>query len=164
MLDSTDTSDTETTHYLLFRVGSEHYCVLLNRVYEIRRWRGATRVPNAPPDIRGVIKVRGNVVPIVDLRHRFDLPAIELDNTNIVLLLEVQDAQRTRLVGLLIDEVLRDEALPDRAAADPASWHGAPAADYIRSVLTSNEGQELLLLDTTKLLHDALSFAVAQSA
>lgn len=92
---------TETRQFVSFEIGSEVYGVDIMAVQEIKAWIGATRLPNAPPHMRGVINLRGVVVPIFDLRARFGLGATEATPKHVVILVSVG----ARIVGMLVDAV-----------------------------------------------------------
>ncbi len=108
---TTDTGPAEagqsTDQYLTFMLGQEEYGVDILRVQEIKGWERATEIPNTPDYIRGVMNLRGTVVPIVDLRRRFDLESADYTNTTVVIVLKVEgegDGQ-TRTMGFVVDAV-----------------------------------------------------------
>lgn len=97
----------EPGQYLTFRVGDEEYGAPILRVREILRFTGVTRVPTAPPAIRGVISLRGSVVPVVDLRLKLGLPPTSTTPRTCIVVAE-GDVDGERLaVGLLADAVNR---------------------------------------------------------
>jgi len=87
--------------YLTFKVLDEEYGVDVMKVQEIIRYREPTTMPNAPEVIKGVINFRGEVIPIVDLRTKFNLEAGEYDKFTVVIALEVKN----KIVGVIVDEV-----------------------------------------------------------
>ena len=84
-----------------FRVGGQDFCVDIMAVREIRGWTQATPLPQAPSYVRGVINLRGAVLPIVDLSARLGLGATQPDVRNVIIVVRIG----TRLVGLLVDAV-----------------------------------------------------------
>lgn len=88
--------------YLVFRLGSEEYGIDILKVQEIRGCDRLTRIPNAPNFITGVTNLRGVIVPIVDLRVRFDLPDPSQDDSTVVIVLNLND----RVVGIVVDGVV----------------------------------------------------------
>lgn len=104
-LDSSDSTD----QYLTFMLAGEEYGVEILSVQEIRGWDTATKIPNMPPYVRGVINLRGNIVPIVDLRERFRLDTIEYTRTTVVIVLRVGEADGNGdadiAMGLIVDAV-----------------------------------------------------------
>ncbi|MGM0369206.1 MAG: chemotaxis protein CheW [Bacillota bacterium] len=87
--------------YLTFKVLDEEYGVDVMKVQEIIRYREPTTMPNAPEVIKGVINFRGEVIPIVDLRTKFNLEIGEYDKFTVVIALEVKN----KIVGVIVDEV-----------------------------------------------------------
>lgn len=92
--------------YLTFFVDEEEYGVSILSVQEIRGWEMATVIPNSPAYIRGVINLRGTVVPIVDLRNRFGMPEVEYGPTTVVIVLKVTtNDRRQKVMGIVVDAV-----------------------------------------------------------
>jgi purine-binding chemotaxis protein CheW len=90
---------------LTFAIGSEAFAVDILRVQEIRGWTEPTRIPHAPAYLKGVVNLRGTVVPIIDLRSRFGLPELETTKTTVVIVLHVGGGQKTKRVGIVVDAV-----------------------------------------------------------
>jgi len=94
-----------TEQYLTFIMANEEYGVDILAVQEIRGWESATPVPNSPSYIRGVINLRGTIVPIMDLRQRFGLPEAEYGNETVVVVLKVFTSSGSRTMGIIVDAV-----------------------------------------------------------
>jgi purine-binding chemotaxis protein CheW len=106
--------------YLVFRLGDEQYGIEILKVQEIRGCDRVTRIPNALDFITGVTNLRGVIVPIVDLRVRFQLPVVENDENTVVIVLNLND----RVVGIVVDgvvDVLSLEADQVKPTPDVAS-------------------------------------------
>ncbi len=86
---------------LTFSLAREFYGLDLQRVREIRTFGGVTRIPNAPPSVEGVMNLRGEIVPIVNVRTRLGLPAVKRDRITVVVIVEAGP----RLAGLVVDAV-----------------------------------------------------------
>ena len=86
---------------ITFRVGAQDFCVHAVNVKEIRGWTPATLLPDSPAYVRGVVNLRGAVLPIIDLAVRLDLPETELTPRHVVIVVWIG----RRLVGLLVDAV-----------------------------------------------------------
>lgn len=95
-------ADAIAQEYLVFRLGHEEYGIDILKVQEIRGCDRLTRIPNAPNFITGVTNLRGVIVPIVDLRVRFDLPDPSHDDNTVVIVLNLND----RVVGIVVDGVV----------------------------------------------------------
>ena len=93
--------DSTMSQFVAFTIGEQNYCVDIMSVREIRAWTGATPLPNTADYVRGVINLRGSIVPIVDLRIRFGLGETEPTKSHVVVIVAIKD----RLNGLLVDSV-----------------------------------------------------------
>ncbi len=91
----------DTHQYLTFRLGQESYGIEILRVQEIKGYSAITPIPNTPPHIKGVMNLRGTVVPVMDLRVRFGLAEGVLDRFTVVIVVTAG----TRIVGLVVDAV-----------------------------------------------------------
>lgn len=100
---STKIEDTELTagEYLTFILGGEEYGIEILKVQEIRRYEAVTKIANTPDFIKGVINLRGSIVPIVDLRMRFNLNLVEYNEFTIVIILSFSK----RTIGIVVDGV-----------------------------------------------------------
>jgi len=137
--------------YLTFIMAGEEYGVDILCVQEIRGWESATPLPNAPPHIKGVINLRGTIVPIVDLRQCFGLEGIEYTAVTVVIVLKVRTDEGDRIMGIVVDAVSDVYSLEDkdlRAAPDLGS---AVNTDFIRG-LVNVQDKMVILLDIDKLL------------
>lgn len=90
--------------FLTFIIGSEEYAVEILRVQEIRGWERPSPLPNVPSFVKGVVDLRGMVVPIIDLREKFRL-ASSYNDTTVVIVVHVFTDQGERVVGLVVDAV-----------------------------------------------------------
>ena len=91
----------ESKEYLTFMLGEEQYGLAIIQVKEIRGYEPVTKIANAPDFIKGVINLRGDIVPIVDLRVKFKVSEATYNEFTIVIMLNVQD----RIVGIVVDSV-----------------------------------------------------------
>lgn len=91
----------ESLQFLTFTIGKEEYGVDIMKVREVKGWTETTRLPNSPPYMRGVLNLRGIVIPIFDLRARFGGPLTEATEKNVVIIMAVGD----RIAGILADTV-----------------------------------------------------------
>ncbi|MFK7865138.1 MAG: chemotaxis protein CheW [Pseudohongiellaceae bacterium] len=96
---------TNGDQYLTFCVGDENYGVDILSVKEIRGWESPTLIPNAPDRVKGVINIRGVIVPIVDLRIAFDIGEALYSPTTVVIVLTVELHDTSRVMGFVVDAV-----------------------------------------------------------
>lgn len=87
--------------YLTFRLGREEYGIDILKVQEIRGYEPPTRIANAPSFIKGVVNLRGTIVPIVDMRLKFNCASAQYDSFTVVIILNL----RQRIVGIVVDSV-----------------------------------------------------------
>jgi purine-binding chemotaxis protein CheW len=94
-------NDPANRELIAFRVGKQEFCINVMTVREIRGWTAATALPRAPRYVRGVINLRGAVLPIVDLAVRLGLPSTEPTARNVIIVVQIAHQQ----IGLLVDAV-----------------------------------------------------------
>ncbi len=148
-----------TIQYLSFVLGKEEYGVDILRVQEIRSWEPVSRVPNVPLYEKGVVNLRGAIVPIIDLRERFALSKVEYTPLTVVVVLQTGSGSHTRIMGVVVDSV------SDVISVDKSEIQGAPdfgtkvSNEFINGLVSVNE-RMVMLLDVDKLLTlDAMELA-----
>ncbi|AEG71292.1 MULTISPECIES: chemotaxis protein CheW [Ralstonia solanacearum species complex] len=136
--------------YLAFTLGREEYGIDILKVQEIRGYETVTRIANAPEFIKGVINLRGIIVPIVDLRIKFELERVEYNQYTVVIILNLSD----RVVGIVVDGVSDVLTLQSQQIKPAPEFSGALDTEYIRG-LGSIDERMLILVDIEKLLLSA---------
>ena len=137
------------TSYITFKLGDELFAIDVARVREVLDLSEITRVPSAPPYMRGVVNVRGSAVPVVDLRHKFGLPATaDTVNTRIVVLELELDGEPT-VVGGLADSVHEVLELERSQIREPPRIAMRWRADMIDGLGKKGE-QFILVLDIAR--------------
>ena len=96
-----ESDDAGVRQFVSFVVGDQHYCIDIMAVREIKAWTGTTALPNSPAHIRGVINLRGVIVPVIDLRKRFGQDFTEPTPAHVIVIVAIGDTQS----GLLVDGV-----------------------------------------------------------
>jgi len=96
-----DSASKGSAEFLTFRLGAEEYGIDILRVQEIRSFEEPTRIANAPPFIKGVVNLRGVIVPVVDLRIKLGCASVEYNSFTVVIVLNVKG----RVVGAVVDSV-----------------------------------------------------------
>ena len=143
-------NDQRASEYLTFTLGKEEYAIDILKVQEIRGYETPTLIANAPPFIKGVINLRGIIVPIVDLRIKFNLGKIEYTPFTVVVILNVVG----RVIGVVVDsvsDVLSLSAAQIRPAPD---FSGSFDTKYIIG-LSSIEQRMLIVTDIERLMTSA---------
>lgn len=141
----------DNDQYLTFIMAEEEYGVDILCVQEIRGWESATPLPNAPPHIKGVINLRGTIVPIVDLRQCFGMAAIEYTAVTVVIVLKVETDKGSRIMGIVVDAVSDVYTLADTEMKSAPDLGDAVNTDYIRGLVSVDE-KMVILLEIDKLL------------
>lgn len=138
--------------YLTFRLAEEEYGMAILKVREIIGLMDITAVPRAPRHIRGVVNLRGKIVPVLDLRRKFGLPDVELRRENCIITAMIDNGTDNILVGLLVDSV--SEVLmvaSDEIEAVPA-LHDVKLPFVVG--LAKTQGKVRILLDIDKVVQD----------
>ena len=133
--------------FLTFTLGEEEYGVDILKVQEIRGYENVTKIANTPEHIKGVINLRGVIVPIIDLRLKFHLSKIEYDLFTVVIILSIG----SRVVGVVVDGVSDVIQLNPDQVKPPPQLGGVTDTDYILG-LGSTDGRMIILADVEKLL------------
>ncbi|MXR68990.1 chemotaxis protein CheW [Shewanella insulae] len=97
--------DDASEQYLTFIMAEEEYGVDILSVQEIRGWEPTTVIPNSPGHVKGVINLRGTIVPIIDLRQRFGIASLEYGPTTVVIVIKVCVAGEHKVIGIVVDAV-----------------------------------------------------------
>lgn len=137
--------------YLTFYMANEEYGVDILCVQEIRGWEDSTPLPNAPPQIKGVINLRGTIVPIVDLRQCFGMDAIEYTAVTVVIVLKVDTEVGERVIGIVVDAVSDVYSIEDKQMRAPPDLGDSIETKFIKGLVTVN-GNMVVLLNIDKLL------------
>ena len=135
---------------LVFVLGREEYGVDILKVQEIRGYEKVTPIPSAPAFLKGVVNLRGSIVPLVDMRVKFALPDPTYDATTVVVILRVGG----RVIGLVVDAVSDVIRLAEREVR-PAPPLGSVVDGSFLAGLATRDERMILLLDIEKLLSAA---------
>lgn len=146
------TSVGDGNQYLTFFMAGEEYGVDILCVQEIRGWESATPIPNSPPNIKGVINLRGTIVPIVDLRQCFGLDAIEYTAVTVVIVLKVQSESGSRVMGIVVDAVSDVYNLAVEDMREAPDLGDSIDTAFIKGLVNVND-RMVILLELDKLLN-----------
>lgn len=142
--------DLIASEYLTFTLGSEEYAIDILKVQEIRGYESPTLIANAPPFIKGVINLRGIIVPIVDLRVKFNLGNIEYTPFTVVIILNVAG----RVIGVVVDSVSDVISLNQSQIRQAPDFSGSFDTKYILGLATV-ERRMLIVTDIERLMTSA---------
>ena len=147
-----------TREVLVFLLGGEEYGVDILKVQEIRGYEKVTPIPNAPAFLKGVVNLRGVIVPLMDLRVKFSLPA-GYDASTVVVILRVAG----RVIGLVVDAVADVIGLTAAEIKPAPGFGGVVDGSYLAGVATHGE-RMVLLLEIEKLLSSGDMNLLAEAA
>lgn len=135
--------------YLTFLLGEEEYGIHLLGVQEIKGYTGITALPNTPRYIRGVMNLRGTVIPVIDLRIRFSMREQEYTRFTVVIVVKV----RGKVVGMVVDAVSDVLDIPPSQIRDAPDFGDRSDRRFITGLATIND-KLVVLLDADQLMSD----------
>ncbi|MBE0603882.1 MAG: chemotaxis protein CheW [Deltaproteobacteria bacterium] len=139
-------TESQIQQLVTFRLGDEEYGVDILKVHEIDRMMDITEVPNAPPSIEGVINLRGKVIPVINLRKKFNLPEREADGRTKIVVVDIGTS-----AGMIVDSVSEVLRISSDIIEPPPPMTAGVSSEYIRGVGKLKD-RLLILLDIEKLL------------
>ena len=141
---------TDGSQFLTFQLGDELYGVNILRVQEIKGYTTVTKIPNTPPHIKGVLNLRGTIVPIVELRTKFGMPTIEYTLFTVIVVVVIQE----KIMGLVVDAV-SDVLNIDKKDIQPPPQFGAKVDVSFLNGIGKSGDKLVALLDMDRLLSDS---------
>ncbi|PZD93344.1 chemotaxis protein CheW [Paenibacillus sambharensis] len=139
----------EELKVIIFGLASEYYGVEVDKVRTIERMMPITRVPKTPAFIKGVINLRGVVIPVIDLRGRFDMEQAEATENSRIIIVAVNDLE----VGFIVDSANDVIDIDSDAIDTPPEVIGGIRARYLRGVAKLNDGRLLVMLNLAEVLN-----------
>jgi purine-binding chemotaxis protein CheW len=141
--------DTQRGKFLTFILGGESYGIEIKYVTEIIGIQAITEVPELPDYIKGIINLRGKIIPVMDVRLRFRKPYREYNDRTCVIVVDMLEIS----IGLIVDSVSEVLSIPEEEIVPPPEMGGALSNRYIKGI--GKVGNEVkLILDCNKLLND----------
>lgn len=140
-------ADNQSREFLVFSLGDEEYAIDILKAQEIRGYENVTRIANTPDFIKGVTNLRGVIVPIVDLRIKFNLSSVEYGSQTVVIVVNVAN----RIVGVVVDGVSDVMTLSPEQIKPAPEFSLSLSSDYLSGLASVGE-RMLVLVDIEKLL------------
>jgi purine-binding chemotaxis protein CheW len=125
----------ESQQFLTFLLDDHEYGLEIFKIWEIRGYAPITPIPNVPPHVRGVMNLRGTVLPVIDLRMKFHLPAVDYNKFTVIVIAKVGD----KTVGLLVDAVSDVLMVAKDAMREAPDFGAAVDTRFISGVFQSRE-------------------------
>lgn len=150
------------SEFLSFRLGGEEYGIDILRVQEIRSYESPTRIANVPAFIKGVVNLRGVIVPVVDLRMKLGCETAEYNDFTVVIVLNVQD----RVIGAVVDSVSDVIALDADSIKPAPELSSTVDAQYILGIgcVKCGEQERMLILSDIDALMSSLEMGLREAA
>ena len=130
--------------YLTFQLGNEHYAIQVLRVREIVKVQHITAVPDTPPEVRGVINLRGKVIPVIDLRLKFGMPESEYGHRTCIIVVEL-NSSHSGPMGIIVDEVSEVLNLADSDIQDTPDFGSGVETPYLLGLARVQDSVKILL-------------------
>lgn len=140
-----------TNEYLTFILDEEEYGVSILAVQEIRVWSTVTDMPNTPDYVKGVVNLRGVIVPIVDLRQRLNKAPVEYNENTVVIILKETIEEKTIIVGVVVDAVSDVYKFSLKDIKSAPDFGAQIESRFIRGMATIDD-KIIIVLDAKKLL------------
>ncbi|KIM10135.1 MAG: chemotaxis protein CheW [Sulfuricurvum sp. PC08-66] len=152
-----ETQQSRRERYLTFFLGEEQYGIAIDQIKEIIAMMKVTNVPKAPAYIRGVINLRGSIIPVVDTRLRFGMAQREVDMHTAIVIIEVQKIN----IGFIVDRVEEVASIDAASMSEPPRFGNHIDGDFISS-MAQMEQNVVMILDVVKLFKDEELFNIEQ--
>jgi purine-binding chemotaxis protein CheW len=140
-----------TKQYLTFRIGHENYGLELSQTREIIEYSGITEVPLMPSFLRGVINLRGEVVPVIDLAVRLGRKPIEVQKRTCIIVVELNNNEQNHVLGLLADAVSEVIEMDEDNIEDAPSFGANIRAEFIQGI-AKRDDEFVVLLEASNTL------------
>jgi len=139
--------------YLTFILQGEEYGVDILCVQEIRVWSSVTELPNKPSYIKGVINLRGVIIPIIDLRQRFEKEPLEYNEQTVTIILKHQTNERSMVVGIVVDAVSEVYKFNENTIRKAPTFGSQIDGCFLKGLASVDE-KLIILLDSAALLSE----------
>lgn len=139
--DTQHDSSADEEQYLTFSLNKQSYGIPILEVQEIKGWEEVTPIPNSPVYIRGVMNLRGTIVPIIDLRLRFGLEERDYDEFTVIIIVNIRD----RLAGLVVDSVSDVINADQEQHSDAPEFEGQINRRYLQGLVQADDKLIILL-------------------
>lgn len=144
-------ADPRAGKYLVFHLGEEEFGIQVQKVREIMGVQDITQVPQTPPHVKGVINLRGKVIPVVDLRLKFTMPAREYTQRTCIIVVQVSGEHGIMLMGIVVDGVAEVLQVAGADVEDTPSFGKEVEVPYVMG-LAKLKGKVKILLDIDQVM------------
>jgi len=141
------------TRFLSFEIGDETYGMEIMNVKELMGMTSITPIPQTPSFIKGVLNLRGNIVPVIDLRLKFGMPAKEYTKRTCIIITDIKTSSETALMGLVVDNIQEVIGIPDEKISRIPYINAKIKSEYIKGIADTPEGIKIIL-DVVRILNE----------
>ena len=145
--DETD-DEIQENKFLMCKIGDETYGIDIQHVTDIIELQKITEVPDMPQYVKGVINLRGNVIPVIDMRLRFGMESKEFDDRTVITVVNI----KSNSIGFIVDTATEVVDIPEKSIDPPPSFHESGEQKKYIAGLGKLEDQVIILLDMEKLV------------
>lgn len=138
--------------FLSFLLDNEEYGIDILRVQELRGWTPVTHVPDMPAYLKGVLNLRGAIIPVIDLRERFGLETVEYGPTTVVIVVKVDSGSCERIMGIIVDAVAETYTLSQDEIQPAPQIGGVINTEFIMGLVAQDE-KMIVLMDIDELMN-----------
>jgi purine-binding chemotaxis protein CheW len=135
----------EPGKYLTFALGHESYGIPVAKIREIIRMQDITAIPKVPDYVKGVINLRGTIIPVIDLRAKFSLPQVEITERTCIVVVQVQTETAISSMGLIVDQVEEVIQFEEKDMEATPNFGFKTATDYILGMAKDGDAVKTLL-------------------
>lgn len=141
------------SRFLSFVLNDEEYCIEILKIKEIMAMADITEIPQTPPFIKGVINLRGKIIPIIDLRLKFEMPEKEYNKRTSIIVVEIYNEDEITLLGVVVDTIQEVITIPEEKISSIPYINAKIKSEYIKG-MAEIEDQIKIVLDITKVLRN----------
>ncbi|MDP4145758.1 MAG: chemotaxis protein CheW [Bacillota bacterium] len=146
-LNLVEEEDTQRDKYLIFSLGTEEYGIEIKNVIEIIGMQTITEIPDIPSCVKGIINLRGKIIPVMDIRLRFNKEARDYDDRTCIVVIEIERDS----LGLVVDRVIEVAGIAEEGISEPPSVSKSYYNSYIKGIAKLNNSVKLIV-DCSKLV------------
>lgn len=149
--------------YLTFSLSEEVYGLPILKVHEIIGMMAITKVPKSPDYLKGVVNLRGRIIPIVDLRQKFKMPHLAYGERTCIIVVDVKLREKNLFIGVVVDTVLEVVSFEPRTIEEAPQYGNHLDTSFILGIGRSPDNKVVILLDGDRSLQDGEQHLVAAS-
>ncbi len=149
--------------YLTFAISRERYGIEILKIQEIIKVTHITAVPRSPKYLKGVLNLRGKIIPVIDLRTRFEITSIPYDEKTCIIVINLRSGEHETSLGIIVDTVLEVVNFSSREIESAPNYGGTLKTQFIKG-MGAKDGALIILLDIDKVINTSEGIGTASAA